>query len=173
MFHFNVILSYINEIIFLICIIKYYEDYLLRKEVVIILSEDDSGHATLIVRNLRRAGLNNKVIHFKDGQETLNFFFDKNSSPAFEKGTPYLLLLDIRMPKVNGVDVLKKLKSDSAFYKIPVIIITTADNVHEVEECYQLGCSTYITKPVDYEKFIETIKQLGSFLMLNEVPVIE
>ena len=84
--------------------------------------------------------------------------------------TAYLLLLDIRMPKVDGVEVLQQVKQDEELRKIPVIMITTTDDPREVENCHRLGCSNYITKPIDYDKFVESIKQLGLFLMVVEVP---
>ena len=81
-------------------------------------------------------------------------------------------MLDIRMPKVDGVEVLRQLKQDPELTKIPVTMITTTDDPREVEECHLLGCSNYITKPVDYNKFVEVIRQLGLFLLVVEVPKI-
>ena len=143
------------------------------REVVIIIAEDDMGHATLIKKNLNRAGIHNRIIHFKDGEETLNFLFQKNDGPHLTAGESYLLLLDIRMPKVNGVEVLKQIKEDEDLRKIPVIMITTTDDPREVAHCHSLGCSNYITKPVDYDRFVEAIRQLGLFLMVVEVPKIK
>jgi len=144
----------------------------MKKEVVIITAEDDLGHAELIKKNLKRAGINNKIIHFKNGEETLNFLFKKGKEPYREFGVPYLLLLDIRMPKVDGVEVLKKLKQDNELKKMPIVMITTTDDPYEVERCHTLGCSNYITKPVVYEKFVNAIRQLGLFLMVVEFPKI-
>ena len=84
----------------------------MKKEVVIVIAEDDEGHATLIQKNLKRAGISNNFMWFKDGQETLDFFFKRRVGPYHEEGTPYLLLLDLRMPKVDGVDVIRELKLD-------------------------------------------------------------
>ena len=89
-----------------------------------------------------------------------------------ENGLPLLLLLDIRMPKMDGVDVLKKLKQDPELKKMPVIMITTTDDPREVDKCHDLGCSSYVIKPVDYEQFVEAIKQLGMFLKVVKVPKI-
>ena len=144
-----------------------------EKEVVIILAENDAGHASLIMRNLNRAGIVNQILHFKDGRETLDFLFQRGEGPKHEKGTAYILLLDIRMPKVDGVEVLQQIKQDAELRKIPVIMITTTDDPREVERCHSLGCSNYIVKPVDYDKFIEAIRQLGLFLMVVEVPKID
>lgn len=142
----------------------------MKHEVVIIMAEDDEGHAALMERNLRRSGLTNEIIKFKDGEETLNFFLREGEGPHRVSGVRYILLLDIRMPKVDGVTVLRRLKQDPELIKIPVIILTTTDDPREVEECHRLGCSNYITKPVGYEKFVEVIRQLGLFLLVVQVP---
>lgn len=145
---------------------------MMNKEVVILLAEDDSGHASLIKRNLARAGLNNRIIHFKDGQETLDFLFRRSPDENRLPRTSYLLLLDIRMPKVDGLSVLQQVKADEELCKMPVTMITTTDDPREVEHCHSLGCSNYIVKPIDYDKFVEAIKQLGLFLTVVEVPKI-
>jgi CheY-like chemotaxis protein len=142
----------------------------MKKEVAILIAEDDEGHASLIKKNLKRAGISNEIIHFKDGEEILEFLMKSNNGRHREAGTAYLLLLDIRMPKVDGVEVLRQVKQDEELRKIPVIMITTTDDPREVENCHRLGCSNYITKPIDYDKFVESIKQLGLFLMVVEVP---
>jgi CheY-like chemotaxis protein len=140
--------------------------------VVILIAEDDAGHASLIKKNLKRAGISNEIIHFKDGQETLDFLLRRDEGPHRVSGTGYLLLLDIRMPKVDGVEVLQQIKQDKELRKIPVIMITTTDDPREVEHCHSLGCSNYIAKPIDYDKFVESIRQLGLFLAVVEVPKI-
>lgn len=144
----------------------------MKKEVVIVTAEDDLGHAELIKKNLKRAGIRNEIIHFKDGEETLNFLFQKGSGPHRESGRPYLLLLDIRMPKIDGVEVLTQIKQDNELKKMLVIMITTTDDPYEVEKCHGLGCNNYIMKPVIYEKFVEAIKHLGMFLLVVEIPKI-
>ena len=144
----------------------------MQNEVVIITAEDDKGHAALIKKNLKRAGINNKIIHFKDGEETLNFLFKKESGPHRKPGASYLLLLDIRMPKVDGIEVLCQVKQDNELRKLPVIMITTTDDPYEVERCHTFGCNNYITKPVIYEKFVEAIKCLGLFLLVVKIPKI-
>jgi len=144
----------------------------MRKEAVILIADDDEGHATLIRKNLHRAGLVNEILHFRDGQEVLDFLFRRGDGPHREDGKAYLLLLDIRMPKVDGVEVLRQVKADKELKKLPVIMITTTDDPREVENCHALGCSNYLTKPVDYDKFVAVIRQLGLFLLVVEVPVI-
>ena len=141
----------------------------MKKELTIILAEDDEGHATLIKRNLKRSGLLNEIIHFKDGQETLDFLNnvkDKNG----KNNLPSLLLLDIKMPKINGIEVLRQVKQDPSLKRMPVIMITTTDDPREIATCHELGCSNYITKPIDYDKFVSAIRKLGLFLLVVEVP---
>ena len=141
----------------------------MKKELTIILAEDDEGHATLIKRNLKRSGLLNEIIHFKDGQETLDFL--NNVKDKNEKNNlPSLLLLDIKMPKVNGIEVLRQVKQDPSLKRMPVIMITTTDDPREIATCHELGCSNYITKPIDYDKFVSAIRKLGLFLLVVEVP---
>ena len=133
------------------------------KDTVILLAEDDEGHAKLIVKNLKRAGLDNRIVIFKDGQETVNFLFRKGEGSHRDIGAQYLLLLDISMPKINGIDVLQRMKQDDELKNIPVIMVTTTDDPHEVARCHNLGCSKYIIKTADYEQFVNAIKELGTF----------
>jgi len=142
----------------------------MKVEPVILIVEDDEGHAILIRENLTAAGLNNDMLHFRDGQAVLDFFFKPAGNPAYVHGQMYLVLLDIRMPKVDGIEVLRRLKADSSLRKLPVIMLTTTDDTREVERCHQLGCSVYIKKPVDYDKFAEAIRRLGMFVTLMLVP---
>ena len=139
-------------------------------QVTILLAEDDEGHAILIQKNLKRVGIQNPIIHFTDGQEVLDFLFVQGPGPHRKPGAAYLLLLDIRMPKVNGVEVLRQIKADENLCKIPVIMITTTDDPREVEHCHKLGCSSYVQKPIDSMKFIQAIQNLGLFLMVVRVP---
>ena len=124
----------------------------------------------MIQRNLTRAGLHNPVQRFANGQEILDFLFRRGPAPHCQPNTAYLLLLDIRMPKVDGVEVLRQVKADAVLRKLPTIMLTTTDEPHEVARCHELGCNNYIVKPVDYDKFAETIKQMGMFISLVQVP---
>lgn len=137
-----------------------------QNQPVILIVDDDEGHAILIRENLEAAGLNNRIVHFRDGQAVLDFFAARPS------GAPetYLVLLDIRMPKVDGIEVLRRLKSDPELSKLPVIMLTTTDDSREVERCYELGCNVYIQKPVDYDRFAEAIRRLGLFVTLVLLP---
>jgi CheY-like chemotaxis protein len=146
---------------------------MLTQEVVILIAEDDEGHASLIKKNLKRSGISNQIIRFKNGQETLDFLIQEGKLHRRVQDSKFVLLLDIRMPFVDGVQVLRKIKEDPELSKIPVTMLTTTDDPREVEECFRLGCNNYIAKPVDYDKFVEVIKQLGLFLMVVEVPEIK
>lgn len=145
----------------------------MTREVVILIADDDAGHARLIEKNLQRVGLHNPVARFENGQSILDFLFGRGGGPKRAPEAAYLLLLDIRMPKVDGVEVLRQIKADAELRKIPVIMLTTTDDPREVARCHGLGCSNYIVKPVDYEKFSEAIKQLGMFVSLIQVPEIK
>lgn len=137
---------------------------------LILLAEDDDGHANLVQRNLKRAGIANEVVRVRDGQEALDYLRRAGAYATRPSNGPVLLLLDINMPRVGGVEVLRQVKADGATAKVPVIILTTTDDPREIERCYQLGCSVYITKPVEYEPFVEAIKRLGMFLQIVNVP---
>ena len=137
---------------------------------LILLAEDDEGHASLVQRNLHRSGIVNEIVHVRDGQEALDYL---RCQGAFSERIPsraLILLLDIKMPRVDGCEVLRQLKADERTQKIPVIMLTTTDDPREVQHCYELGCSVYITKPVSYDEFVEAIKRLGLFLCIVKVP---
>lgn len=140
------------------------------EEVGILLVEDDDGHALLVEKNLRRAGLSNGFLRLKDGQEALDYFFNGNGAPVKEKFESLVVLLDVNMPRVGGVDVLKRLKENDSTANIPIIMLTTTDDPREIERCYDYGCNLYITKPVEYEAFIEAVRRLGFFLQIIKVP---
>lgn len=139
-------------------------------EITILLADDDEGHAGLIRKSLARAGIVNEILRFADGQAVVDFLFLKGNGPHRVPGQAYVLLLDIRMPKLDGVEVLRRIKGDPELKKMPVIMITTTDDPREVEHCHALGCSNYITKPVDHDAFVNAIRQLGLFLLVVQVP---
>lgn len=144
----------------------------MTRELIILIAEDDLGHARLMEKNLTRAGLHNRIQRFANGQEVLDFLFLRGEGPKRAMDKSYLVLLDIRMPQVDGVEVLRQVKADPELRKIPVIMLTTTDDPREVERCHAIGCASYIVKPVDYEKFAEAIKNLGLYISLVEVPEI-
>jgi CheY-like chemotaxis protein len=134
----------------------------------VLIVDDDEGHAILIRENLEEAGLRTRIEHFSDGQAVLDFF----AKGVATSPETYLVLLDIRMPKVDGIEVLRRLKANPALTKLPVIMLTTTDDTREIDRCYALGCNGYIQKPVDYERFADAIRQLGLFVPLLLIPTV-
>jgi CheY-like chemotaxis protein len=131
--------------------------------VTILIAEDDEGHAVLIREHLQDAGITNPMLRFKDGQEVLDYF----QGPGRE--VQNLLLLDINMPRVGGVEVLRRLKAEPATRRTPVIMLTTTDDPREVAVCYDAGCSFYMTKPRSFDAFAEALTRLGRFLPMIQV----
>lgn len=138
--------------------------------VVILLAEDDPGHATLIRRNLSRAGVVNDLVTVSDGQQALDYVFARGAYAARPADTNLLLLLDINLPLLDGFEVLKRLKAAEPTARIPVIMLTTTDDPRDVARCYALGCSVYIVKPLRHEAFTEAMRRLGLFLEIIQVP---
>ena len=136
--------------------------------VTILMAEDDDGHAKLVQERFESVGVSNPVLRFRDGQEAWAFLSGK-AGPGLESGKAYLLLLDIRMPGLDGIEVLRRIKRDNRLKSIPVIMLTTTDDPKEVSVCYELGCNNYLVKPVEFEKFAEVVKRLGLFLMVVKV----
>ena len=135
----------------------------------ILIVDDDEGHVELVRRNLRRIALSNTITALHDGARALEYVFRRGEFGQRAAGDP-LLLLDLNMPgTINGVEVLRQIKSNPATQKMPVIMLSTTDDPREVARCYELGCSVYITKPVDSTQFIEAIKRLGLFLQIIRV----
>lgn len=134
----------------------------------IVMIEDDEGHARLIEKNLRRAGISNDVQHFADGTSALTYLFEHENGPALNG--PALILLDLNLPDMSGTDILAKIKSDQRLHRTPVVVLTTTDDQREIDRCYDLGANVYITKPVNYENFAQAIRQLGLFLSVMQVP---
>ena len=137
----------------------------------IIMIEDDEGHARLIEKNIRRAGISNAIKHFTDGTSALDFLFHHPEGPAMNG--PALVLLDLNLPDMSGTDILTKIKAEPALKRVPVVVLTTTDDKVEIQRCYDLGCNVYITKPVNYESFAQAIRQLGLFLSVIQVPDVE
>jgi CheY-like chemotaxis protein len=143
-----------------------------NQPVHIVMVEDDEGHARLIEKNIRRAGISNGITHFLDGTSALEYLFHAPNGPA--KNGPALILLDLNLPDMSGTDILAKIKAeDSPIKRTPVVVLTTTDDMREIQRCYDLGCNVYITKPVNYESFADAIRQLGLFLSVIQVPEVE
>jgi len=140
------------------------------RPVVIVMVEDDEGHARLIERNIRRAGVNNTIMPFTNGTEALNYLLGDDGSGEVSASRSMLVLLDLNLPDMTGVDILARVKSNPHLRRSPVIILTTTDDQKEIQRCYDLGANVYITKPVNYESFANAIRQLGLFLSVMQVP---
>ena len=140
------------------------------KPVSIVMIEDDEGHARLIEKNIRRAGVNNEIIPFADGTSALRYFHGEDGKAGLAAGQPHLVLLDLNLPDMTGIDILEKLKASEHTRRSPVIVLTTTDDKREVQRCYDLGANVYITKPVDYEKFANAIQQFGLFMYVMQIP---
>ena len=136
----------------------------------ILFAEDSEDDAMLTMRALKKSGFTNKLHHVKDGSEALDFMYCRGvyASRNFQEH-PRLILLDLKMPKVSGMEVLKKIKSDLNIKPIPVVILTSSPEDSDIKKCYNLGANSYIVKPVDSDKFFQSIKELGMYWMgLNQ-----
>jgi len=134
--------------------------------VEILLVEDNPDDAGLTIRALKKHNLSNHLLHLQDGEEALNFLFAKELSQL-----PKLILLDLKMPKVDGIEVLRKVKSDPEKKIIPVVVLTSSKEERDIIESYKLGVNAYIVKPVDFDKFVQAVSEIGFFwLLLNQPP---
>ena len=134
--------------------------------VEILLVEDNPDDAELTIRALKKYNLSNKLLHLKDGEEALNFF-EANR----DNGLPKLILLDLKMPKVDGLEVLRKIKNDAQLRVIPIVVLTSSKEERDIVETYELGVNAYVVKPVEFDKFMEAVSTLGLFwVLLNQPP---
>jgi CheY-like chemotaxis protein len=133
--------------------------------VTIAIVEDDDGHAHLIQKNLRRGNINNPVQRFANGRIFMEYLDSEES-----ENRQHLVLLDLNMPELDGYEVLKRMKQDERFRRIPVIVLTTTDDAREIDRCYDAGCNVYITKPVEYAEFCDAIRELGLLLNVMAIP---
>jgi CheY-like chemotaxis protein len=140
------------------------------KPVSIVMIEDDEGHARLIEKNIRRAGVNNEIVPFANGTAALTYLLGSDGSGTVSAGRQLLILLDLNLPDMTGIDILEKLKSNIHTKRSPVVVLTTTDDSREIQRCYDLGANVYITKPVNYEGFANAIRQLGLFFSVMQVP---
>lgn len=139
-------------------------------DVTIILVDDDPGHRKLIEKNLRRSGITNKFVKLHDGQHAVDFFLSQGEFTGGSVPEHVLVLLDLNMPVMDGFQVLEFMKSTESTKHIPVIMVSTTDNPAEIRRCYDLGCNSYISKPVEYDEFAEAIRELGLFLSVLRIP---
>lgn len=141
-------------------------------EVEILLVEDSTSDAELTIRALKKRNLANKLIHLKNGAEALDFIFGRGAYSGRDVlRVPKVILLDLKMPKVNGLEVLEKIRTDEKTKTIPVVVLTSSNEDPDIAACYALGVNSYIVKPVDFDNFVTAVSQLGFYwLLLNQVP---
>ncbi|WP_232628392.1 response regulator [Methylobacterium sp. Leaf118] len=138
--------------------------------VCIVMIEDDEGHARLIERNIRRAGVNNEIVPFRDGTSALSYLMGPDGTGEVSARRHLLVLLDLNLPDMTGIDILERIKANPHTRRSPVVVLTTTDDAREIQRCYDLGANVYITKPVNYEGFSNAIRQLGLFFSVMQVP---
>ncbi len=138
--------------------------------VTIIMIEDDEGHARLIERNIRRSGVHNEIVPFRTGTAALDYLLGSDGKGLHHKGRALLILLDLNLPDMSGIEILRQIKDNKCLKTAPVVVLTTTDDSEEIKRCYELGCNVYITKPVHYESFANAIRQLGLFFSVIQVP---
>lgn len=136
----------------------------MEKELNLLLVEDNAGHAELVMRNLRKHEIPNNVFHVKDGEEAINYLHNKEEFEDKNKySRPDIILLDLRLPKIDGLEVLKNIKEDNKLKKIPVVILTTSNAVNDVEKAYELNANSYLVKPIDYTDFNNLLTTFGFY----------
>lgn len=136
----------------------------------ILLVEDNVNDAELAISALNEYNLANKVEHVKDGPEALDYMFGTGKYEGKNKPSPKVILLDLKLPKLNGLEVLKKLKSDPKTRKVPVIMLTSSKEEPDIEQAYNLGANSYIVKPVEFDKFVDALKNVGFYWLIVNQP---
>ncbi len=142
----------------------------MRDDLSVVIADDDEGHATLVRRNLRRGGLASDPVHVRDGQEVLDYMYRRGGWSKRTEHPALVLLLDLNMPRLGGMEVLRRLKGDAKLIRIPVIVMTTTDDPVEVDRCYSLGAAACIVKPLDSIAFSDAVQRLAQFLLSARIP---
>jgi len=140
--------------------------------IIILLVEDDLAHAEIVIRNFKDFNMANRLIHVEDGQAALDYLYHRGKfSDPKTSPTPQLVLLDLRLPKVDGLEILKEIKSDRKLHLIPVVILTTSAAESDRLRAYDYHANSYLVKPVDFPRFVELMKSFGYYwLAWNESP---
>jgi CheY-like chemotaxis protein len=140
--------------------------------ITILYVEDDPAHAEIAMRNLKNSRIANRIFHVTDGQQALDYIFrqgdfaEPDTSPR-----PHMMLLDLRLPKVDGLEVMKRIKADPEFSDLPVVILTTSEAESDIIKAYSYQASSYLVKPLDFSKFNELLEAFGFYwLMWNKYP---
>jgi CheY-like chemotaxis protein len=136
----------------------------------VLMAEDDEGHALLVRRNLKRGGLQSDPVHLRDGQELLDYVYHRAGWAGRAPLGPVAMIVDLKMPRLGGTEVLERLKRDADLRRIPVFVLTTTDNPGELDRCYSLGAAACLVKPVDYGAFGQMVQRLAEFLVSARLP---
>ena len=143
----------------------------MKQEIEVLLVEDNASDAEMTIRALKKNNLANRLLHLKDGAEALDFLFAEGEYSGRQiENIPKVILLDLKMPKVNGIEVLQKIKSDPRTKKIPVVVLTSSNEDPDIQECYGLGVNGYVVKPVEFDEFHKAISDLGLYWMIVNQP---
>jgi len=143
----------------------------MKQEIGVLLVEDNASDAEMTIRALKKNNLANKLLHLKDGAEALDFIFAEGEYSGRQvENIPKVILLDLKMPKVNGIEVLRRIKTDERTKKIPVVVLTSSKEDPDIKACYALGVNSYVVKPVDFNEFQKAISDLGLFWMIINQP---
>lgn len=143
----------------------------MENEIEILLVEDNAGDAEMTIRALRKNNLANNLMHVKDGAQALDFIFAQGEyANRAHKNLPKIVVLDLKMPKVNGIEVLRRIKADERTRRMPVVVLTSSKEDPDVEECYRLGVNSYVVKPVEFDEFFKAVSDLGLYWMIVNQP---
>jgi CheY-like chemotaxis protein len=138
----------------------------------ILLVDDSENDVILIKSALEEAHFGNEIVVAEDGEEALDFLYKKGKYTDYHGGDPIFILLDIKMPLMDGIEVLKVIRSDAAFNKVPVIMLTSSNDQHDLQVCYDNGANSFVVKPVNINDFIKMVKDLGQYwVIVNELPI--
>ncbi|MCK4764989.1 MAG: response regulator [Candidatus Aminicenantes bacterium] len=144
----------------------------MSKKKIIVLIEDNEDDEKLTLRAMKKNNILNEVVVLRDGEEAINYIFGKGRYVGKDTmEAPQVILLDLNLPKINGLEILKRIRENEKTRLYPVVILTSSNSEKDMVESYKLGANSYIRKPVDFDQFMESVKQLGLYwLVLNKIP---
>jgi two-component system response regulator len=143
----------------------------MNTEMEILLAEDTTSDAEMTIRAIRKHKIVNAIVHVKDGKSAMDYLFGEGEFSGRDiSKKPKVILLDLKMPKLSGIDVLKRIRENDATKKIPVVVLTSSKEDPDIEQCYVLGVNSYIVKPVVFEDFMKVVSDLGLYWILHNQP---